>query len=130
MMSCLRTNPISGEFIHHIYPKELKIKDTTDTMKSTSYLNILFRDRRKGKTELYDKRHDFPLRIVNFPFICGNIPHMHLAAYGVLTSQHIRYTIACRNYIVYRARLLLISEPVLCYYKIKDITTKVLWSSS
>ena len=47
-------------------------------------------------TKLYDKRDDFSSKIVNFPFICGNI---HSApAYGVFILQLIRYARACRNY--------------------------------
>ena len=35
-------------------------------------------------------------RMVNFPFICGNIPSA--PAYGVFISQLVRYAMACRNY--------------------------------
>ena len=57
-------------------------------------------------TKLYDKRDDFSFKIVNFPFICGNIPST--PAYGVFISQLIRYARACRNYadFLYRARTL------------------------
>ena len=47
-------------------------------------------------------------RIVNFPFICGNITSA--PAYGVFILQHIRYTRACRNYLQYRTRLLTIKH--------------------
>ena len=39
-------------------------------------------------TTLYDKRDDFHAAIVNFLFICSNIPL--LPAYGVYISQFIR----------------------------------------
>jgi len=29
-----------GDYIHRIYPNELQVKDTTDTQKSASYLEI------------------------------------------------------------------------------------------
>jgi hypothetical protein len=38
------------------------------------------------RTQLYDKRDDFNFSIVNFPFICSNIPTA--PAYGVYISQH------------------------------------------
>lgn len=101
-------NPNFGDLIHRIYPKELEIKDTTDTVKSASYLDLHLEIDGKGKllTKLYDKRDDFSFRIVNFPFICGNIPSA--PAYGVFISQLIRYARACRNYadFLYRARTL------------------------
>ena len=31
-----------GDYIHRIYPKELEIKDITDTVKSASYLKLQF----------------------------------------------------------------------------------------
>jgi len=48
------------------------------------------------RTKLYDKRDDFDFHIVNFPFICGNIPAT--PAYGVYIFQLIRYSRACGFY--------------------------------
>jgi hypothetical protein len=45
---------------------------------------------------LYDKRDHFHFLIVNFPFICNNIPAA--PAYGVCISQLIRYSRACVSY--------------------------------
>ena len=59
-----------GNFVQLIYPKGLGIKVTTITMKSASYLDIY----------LY-KCDNVSSRIVNFPFICGNIPSA--PAYGL-----------------------------------------------
>ena len=44
----------------------------------------------------YDKRDDFNFPIVNFPFICSNIPAA--PAYGVYIPQLIRYSRACGSY--------------------------------
>ena len=56
--------------MHLIYLSQLQIKDTTDTVKSASYLDFhLEIDTRGGlNTKLYDKRDDFDFPIVNFPF--------------------------------------------------------------
>ena len=56
--------------------------------------------------KLYDKRDDFDFPIVNFPFICSNIPQS--PAYGVFISQLIRYARACSSYedFLYRGRML------------------------
>ena len=59
-----------------IYPNELEIKDTTDTDGSALYLDLHLEIKSEGRlrTKLYDKRDDFNFPLVNFPFICGNIP--------------------------------------------------------
>ena len=74
-----------------------KIKDTTESSMSASYLDILLNIDIDGKltTQLYDKRDDFS-SIVNFPYLCSNIPSS--PAYGVYVSQLIRYTRACSAY--------------------------------
>ena len=76
-----------GDFVDRIYPIELEIKYSTDTDKSASYLDLHFEIESEGRlrTKLYDKRNDFNFLIVNFPFICSNIPAA--PAYGVYISQ-------------------------------------------
>ena len=70
-------------FVDRIYPIELEIKDTTDTHRSASYLDIHIEidSERWLRTRIYDKRDDFNFSIVNFPCICSNIPAA--PAYGV-----------------------------------------------
>jgi hypothetical protein len=65
-----------GDFVYLIYPIELELKDTTDTDRSASYLDLHLEIDSEGRlrTYLYDKRDDFNFPIVNFPFICSNIP--------------------------------------------------------
>jgi hypothetical protein len=84
--------------VDRIYPIELEIKDTTDTYRSASYLDLLLEIDSEGRlrAKLCDKRDDFNFPIVNFPFICGSIPEA--TAYGVYISQLIRYTRACGSY--------------------------------
>jgi hypothetical protein len=69
-----------------IYPNELEIKDTTESSTSASYLDVLLILDKNGKmtTQLYDKRDDFNFSIVNFPYMCSNIPAS--PAYGVYIS--------------------------------------------
>ena len=56
----------------------LLYEDTTDTVKSASYLDLHF--------EIdTDKRDDFDFPIVNFPFLSGNIPEA--PAYVVYISH-------------------------------------------
>ena len=58
-----------------IYPRELEIKETTETAASSSYLYCyLYIDNGKLTTRLYDKRDDVNIPIVNFPFLSNDIP--------------------------------------------------------
>ena len=75
------------DFVDRIYPIEIKIKDTTDTDRSTSYLDLHLEIDSEGRLrmKLYDKRDEFNFPIVNFPFTCSNIPAA--PAYGVGLGQ-------------------------------------------
>ena len=86
------------DFVDRIYTTELEIKDTTDTDGFASYLDlhIEIESERRLRTKLYDKRDDFNFTIVNFPFICNNIPAT--PAYELCISQLIRYSRACGSY--------------------------------
>ena len=63
------------------------------------------------QTVLYDKRDHFNFLIVNFPFICSNIPIA--PAYGVFLSQLIRYSRACGSYQDFPDRELLPTRKLL-----------------
>jgi len=83
---------------YRIYPNEPKVKDTTDTQKSASYLHRHLEIDNEGrlKTKLYNKRDDPSFPTVIFPFISSNIPASPV--YGVYISQHIRYSKACAQF--------------------------------
>ena len=85
-------------YVHLIYPDELEIKDTTESDRCASYLDILLNIDSDGRltTTLYYKRDDFDFAIVNFPFLCSNVPLS--PAYGVYVSQLIRYARTCHAY--------------------------------
>ena len=86
-----------AEYLEFMYPRELEIKETTETAtSSSSYLDsYLYVDNAKLTTRLYDKRDDFNFPI-NFPFLSCNIPSG--TAYDVYVSKLIRYARACLNY--------------------------------
>ena len=88
-------NSSFGDFIDRMNPIELEIKDITDMDRSASYLDLHLEigSEERLRTKLYDKRYDFNFPIVNFPFICSNIPAA--PAYGVYISHLIRYSRAC-----------------------------------
>ena len=100
-------------YVDSIYPNELEIKDTTESSMSASYLDILLNIDINGKltTQLYDKRDDFSFSIVNFPYLCSNIPSS--PAYGVYVSQLIRYARACSAYDQFLNRGKLLTDKLL-----------------
>jgi len=100
-------------FVDDIFPIELEIKDITETDRSDSYLDLHLEIDSEGllRTKLYDKRDDFNFAIVNFPFICSNIPAA--PAYGAYISQMIRYSSACRSNQDFRDRWLLLTRKLL-----------------
>jgi hypothetical protein len=96
-----------GEFVDRIYPIELEIKDSTDTDRYASYLDVHLEIDSEGwlRTKLYDKRDDFNVPIVS------NIPAA--PTYGVYISQLIRYSRACGSYRDFLDRGLLLTRKLL-----------------
>ena len=88
-----------GDFVDHIYPIELEIKNTTDTDRSASYLalHIEICSKVRLRTKLYDKRDYFNFPIMNFSFkyVATFTQHLHMEHYF---SQLIRYYRACGFY--------------------------------
>jgi len=111
-----------GDSVGRNYPIELEIKDTTDTDRSVSYLDIHLEidSEERLRTKLYDKRDDFNL---NFPFICSNIPAA--PAYGVYLSRLIRYSRACGSYQDYLDRGLLLTRKLLNQEYSKDVNGRI-----
>ena len=100
-------------YLHHIYPPELEIKNTTVSSNSASYLDLFLEYDQDYRltTRLYDKRDDFNFPIVNFPFLDSNIPSS--PAYGVYISQLIRYSRACSNYHDFLRRTIILTNRLL-----------------
>ena len=102
-----------GDFVDRIYLIELEIKDTTDTDRSASYLELHLEidSEWRLRTILYDKRDVFKFPIVHFQFICSNIPAA--PAYGLYISQLITYSRACGSYQYFLDRGLLLTRKLL-----------------
>jgi hypothetical protein len=90
-------NSTFGDFVDYTYRIELEIKDTTYTARFASYIDLHQDIDNEGwlRTKLYDKRDELNFPIVNFPFICSNIPAT--PAYGVYISQLIRACGSCHD---------------------------------
>ena len=106
-------NPKFGDYINIIYPVELEIKYTTDADHYASYLDLLLKydNFHRLQVKLYDKRDDFNFDIVNFPFLCSNIPQS--PAYRVFVSQLIRYARDSSMYEDFIMRSQLLSSKLL-----------------
>ena len=102
-----------GVFVDHIYHSEHEIKHTIYTGTFISYLDlhieIDIEDRLR--TKLYEKRDDLSFLILNFPFICSNIPAA--PAHSVCILQMIRYSRACGSYKDFLDRGLLLTMKLL-----------------
>ena len=70
-----------GDFVDRIYPIELEIKDTTDTDRSDSYLDLRLEVDSEGRlrTTLYDRRDDsnFPLWTFHL-YVATFQQHLHM----------------------------------------------------
>jgi hypothetical protein len=100
-----------GDFVVRIFLIELDIKDTTDTARSTSYIDKHIEIESEGRlrTKIYDKRDDFNFPIVNFSAICSNIPAA--PAYIIYISLLIRYE--CGSWQNFRDREWLLTTKLL-----------------
>ena len=65
----------------------------------------------KCVTKIYDKRDDFDFDIINFPHLDGDIPKR--PAYGVYTSQLVRFARACSKVEDFNTRNLLLTNRLL-----------------
>ena len=91
-------NSMFSDYINDIYPEESEIKETIYNSTSLSFLDLLleFDNDNRLRVKIYDKRDDLNFIIVNYPFLCGNIPQS--PSYGVYVSQLIRYARASTLY--------------------------------
>ena len=77
-------NPEFENYLGHMYLAELEIKDTTESITSSSYLDLLLQIGRDCQlhTSIYGKRDDFNFHITNFPFLSSNI-RSYISAYTI-----------------------------------------------
>ena len=79
-----------------IYPTELQLNRANSSDTEAPFLDLnLCISNGTVSTKLYDKRDDFDLDIVNFPFLDGDVPRR--TSYGVYISQLIRFAKASSN---------------------------------
>ena len=76
-------NPEFENYLGQMYPVELEIKDTTESNRFASYMDLRLSIGRDGQLHIsiYDKRDNFNFHITNFPFLSSNIPTSPAMAY-------------------------------------------------
>ena len=89
-------NNYFDQMVDRIYPTELQLKRANSSDTEAPFLDLnLCISNGTVSTKLYDKRDDFDLDIVNFPFLDGDVPRR--TSYGVYISQLIRFASASSN---------------------------------
>ena len=77
-------------------------------------------------SKIYDKRDDFDLDIVNFPFLDGDVPRR--PSYGVYISQLIRFARVCSHVDDFNARIKNLTAQLLKqgyrYHKLRKAFSK------
>ena len=82
--------------VGQIYPTELQLNKANSSDAETPFLDLnLSITNGIVSSEIYDKRDDFNFRIVNFPFLHGDVPRS--PSYCVYISQFIRFARVCSN---------------------------------
>ncbi len=99
---CINNDQIMDEVMSDIYPKELSLT-SDDAILSTNYLDLRIDIKDNNiHTSLFDKRDAFGFKIINFPYLTGNIPTKQ--SYGVFVSQLVRYARCCQDFEDFRSR--------------------------
>ena len=89
-----------------IYPPELVINASSDSLKTVNYLDITIKSDNFSNLifSIFDKRDDFNFDIVNFPYLDSCIPRK--PALGIYLSQLIRYARICSKFEEFSTRAL------------------------
>ena len=87
----LNDKGIFNTVFKEIYLSELELKNTASSTTKAAYLDMdiaVNQASKKLEYTLYDKRNDFPFRVISMPNLQSNIPIA--PAYGVFYSQVVR----------------------------------------
>ena len=111
-LGTLNNDGILASEKERIYPVELVLNEENQDDNHATFLDIQVDiEGKKFKTKTYDKREDYKFEIVNYPDLSGNIPHG--AAYGVYTSQIIRYGRVCSRTEDFIVRVKLLTKKLI-----------------
>ena len=123
-----------GDYDKEIYPSQLTVEKANTSHDLAIYLDLNFTMGSNNRLYIkhYDRREDFDLNIVNFPFLSSNI--LSGPSYGVHISHLIRYARRCSYYDDFGYRHKLLIDRLLSQdYKVKHLRNsfkKNLWQIS
>ena len=128
-------NPAFAEHNPDIYPKELQLKKANSSDKETSFLDSNIKVVGNNiHTSVYDKRDDFRLPIVNFPWLSGNVPRLPSYCTYVYISQLVRFARCCTSVFDFHSKNLQVNSKLLTqgyrYHKLRKTFGKFFKSYS
>ena len=86
----------------NIYPSELELKLTSDSIHNANYLDMnISINNKQFIHKLYDKRNDFTFKVISMPNMSSNIPFR--PTYGVFYSQIVRLFNANNSINIFKA---------------------------
>ena len=89
-------NPYFEGIVNQIYTSELQLNKANTSDTEAPFLDLhLSISNGFVSSKIYDKRDDFDIEIVNFPFLDGDVPRR--PCYGVYISQLIRFARVCSH---------------------------------
>ena len=120
-------NVYFDNMVSQIYPSELQLKKANTSDTEAAFLDLhLSISNDIVSTIIYDKRGDFDLEIVNFPFLDGDVPRS--SSYGVYISQLIRFARASSYVADFNTRNKLLTQKLLKqgyrYHKLRKTFSK------
>ena len=96
-------NPYFEGMVNQIFPPELQFHKRYNTDTEAPFLDLhLSIANGFVSSTIYDKREDFDIDIVNFPFLDADAPRR--ASYGVYISQLVRFARVCNHFVDFNAR--------------------------
>ena len=112
--------------VSQIYPSELQLNKANASDTKAAFLDLhLSISNDIASTKINDKRDDFDFKIVNFPFLDGDVP----TSYGVYISQLIRFARASSYVADFNTRNKLLTQKLLkqsyLYHKLCEPFSKL-----
>ena len=86
-------NPYFEQMVGQIYPTELQLNKANSSDTEAPFDLNLSITNGVVSSKIYDKQDDFNFKIVNFPFLDGDVPRS--PSYGVYISKLIRFAREC-----------------------------------
>ena len=106
------THVYFDNMVSQIYPSELQLNKANTSDTEAAFLDFhLSISNDIVSTKIYDKRDDFDFKIINFPFLDGDVPSS--TSYGGYISQLIHFARASMHVADFNTRNKLLTQNLL-----------------